>query len=35
MIIGSGGNGGAINPFDVIGLQSFIDLQAKLGGGKK
>lgn len=33
MVIGGGdGKGNALNPFDAVGLQSFIDIQKKMGG---
>jgi hypothetical protein len=35
LIIGGGGKGGAMNPFDAIGLESFIKINEKMNGSKK
>lgn len=34
MVIGGSSNGSAMNPFDAVGLKSFIDISKNLAGGK-
>lgn len=34
MIIGGGGNGGPLNPFDAVGLESFMRINEKMSGSK-
>ena len=35
MVIGGGGNGGALNPFDAIGLKSFMELNERMNQNSK
>jgi len=35
MVLGGGGNGSALNPFDAIGLKSFLDISRSLSKGTK
>lgn len=34
MVLGGGGNGSAMNPFDAVGLESFLRISKEVGGAK-